>query len=1066
MPRQTLKILNFEGGRNDKVESRDIQDNELAEARNVDVSNPGYIGTSGIFTAASSIADNTTVGAFSANNANLYAFAHDYELAFTLLYDDGDEEIVVGDTITGADSGASGVVVKVTNSGGWTNGTGTLYLINVTGSGETAPFTNSEELIRTGGSPTAANANSTGSAPAVSTSPVVVLSDAEKVDFQDEATNLWYTSVLDLGTSTSNNITNYYYYDGALRVSDGNHANTGNTPQWFGHIKKDMMENILAYDESAGTNKPKLNTWVKDTLAPGAPVSSTQPLRVYDSYSEAYPAANGKVLLKFRERTADALAITAITVSSDTNTATATCSNHSSLGFGSGNKIVISGTAHNNGEHEIIGTPSNTTFTFQPTVADGETTILSGTELVQTGDMSGSTGWTAGAGWDVNSTTAGKARYDGSQDNATLDATLNSPQLEAGKHYRLTFTVATADLQLTIEDIDSSNTLIAKTTYATGATHTVTLSPTVSSAGIRLKADNDGAASDLDDVSLQENTGVVRKDTDALNDDLKDKWAFGMSYVYDKEQESLITTGHKWDGEDVSDSDFNEMGLLSTTNYVIDWTSYVNEPECFFSFIYDSRLRMWPIRIKGFKIYMKRVGNSGSEGDWMLFSVVDFEKGQYRVVAGADTWKSLHQHSSNIYQVNNTTSLDEVTNSPLDTYESENFFPPDVDTISASWKTATVVNRTTYAGNVLVDGRTYPDRIIKSALLKPDVFPNSPAYQVDVLASDGDEITHLQGLGDRLFVFKKKSLTVINTAGQSGDFIEATMPNLGAASSRHVCLAEGGVAWINGTGLYFFDGQSTTNLIEDKFKADDWFGFFGTSGLGVFPCIGYSPKDRKLIIKIFNSAYFNYGYTYDFKNKSFMGLAQMHTINVNLSNMVLVPLINELITAQHTGTTASFKKWSSAPQTTVALTHGGTGISTFGFEIRTKDFDFGEPGVRKKIYKVYITYQTGAGSSSESDIAVAYQVNGGFSGTDLTPGILSSLKQFKAVSDCTVDTGVCYLDESKSVWTTAVMRPNVSSEANNIYSFQLFLYHKSGQVVNQNFKINDITIVYRIKPVR
>ena len=268
MPKkQTWKILRWDGGRNDKWDPRDIADNEIAQGNNVDISQPGFIQTGGSFTAASSIS-NLVLSDSERYGNGLYAFAHDYEVAFTLTYDTGSAAISVGDTVTGASSGTTGVVINNVISSGSTGGgdaAGTLYLINVTASGESQPFTSNEDL-NVGGAKKAealaAGDTRYGEAPAVSTSPVVVMNDVEKVDLQDEATNLWYEDVLDLGSITGANAVemNYYFYDGALRAADGNHANTSNIPQWFGHIKKDMMSGLLASDESASANKPKINS--------------------------------------------------------------------------------------------------------------------------------------------------------------------------------------------------------------------------------------------------------------------------------------------------------------------------------------------------------------------------------------------------------------------------------------------------------------------------------------------------------------------------------------------------------------------------------------------------------------------------------------------------------------------------------------------------------------------------------------------------------------------------------------------------------------------------------------
>ena len=48
MPRKrTQKILRFEGGVNTKLNPRDLAENELADATNIGLYNPGYIETSG-----------------------------------------------------------------------------------------------------------------------------------------------------------------------------------------------------------------------------------------------------------------------------------------------------------------------------------------------------------------------------------------------------------------------------------------------------------------------------------------------------------------------------------------------------------------------------------------------------------------------------------------------------------------------------------------------------------------------------------------------------------------------------------------------------------------------------------------------------------------------------------------------------------------------------------------------------------------------------------------------------------------------------------------------------------
>ena len=92
------------------------------------------------------------------------------------------------------------------------------------------------------------------------------------------------------------------------------------------------------------------------------------------------------------------------------------------------------------------------------------------------------------------------------------------------------------------------------------------------------------------------------------------------------------------------------------------------------------------------------------------------------------------------------------------------------------------------------------------------------------------------------------------------------------------------------------------------------------------------------------------------------------------------------------------------------------------FEYRTKDIDFGEPGLKKKIYKVVISHKGGS-----EDLTVYYGKNGsstinGSFNSDTTPLSYSSN------------------------WTSTVLIPTTTADANNIYSFQLKI--ASGGVVS------------------
>tara|TARA_R110002020_G_scaffold58052_2_gene159388 strand:- start:800 stop:3559 length:2760 start_codon:yes stop_codon:yes gene_type:complete len=115
--------------------------------------------------------------------------------------------------------------------------------------------------------------------------------------------------------------------------------------------------------------------------------------------------------------------------------------------------------------------------------------------------------------------------------------------------------------------------------------------------------------------------------------------------------------------------------------------------------------------------------------------------------------------------------------------------------------------------------------------------------------------------------------------------------------------------------------------------------------------------------------------------------------------------------------------------------------------LRTKDFDFGAPGVKKKIYKVYITYK-GTGNGMQ----VRYVTNGELES--------NNYRQFDSTTLEAVD---------RNSWNVAELKPAVSAQASNVNSFALIIHNDDASDPapnNATFEINDISIVYRLKNVK
>ena len=128
-----------------------------------------------------------------------------------------------------------------------------------------------------------------------------------------------------------------------------------------------------------------------------------------------------------------------------------------------------------------------------------------------------------------------------------------------------------------------------------------------------------------------------------------------------------------------------------------------------------------------------------------------------------------------------------------------------------------------------------------------------------------------------------------------------------------------------------------------------------------------------------------------------------------------------------------------------ASSGGGPSIS-----IKTKDIDFGEPSVRKKIYKVYVSYK-GDGDS----VTVQYAVNGD---TDAVAPFYRTTAD--GSSDKTNSDTTPLLNSNVDDWIKAELKP--VSSVNNINSFQLIF----GGTAETDFEINDISIVYRVKNIK
>ena len=412
-------------------------------------------------------------------------------------------------------------------------------------------------------------------------------------------------------------------------------------------------------------------------------------------------------------------------------------------------------------------------------------------------------------------------------------------------------------------------------------------------------------------------------------------------------------------------------------------------------------------RISGSRLYWKVEEND----NYFLIGELDFIDKGFKWLPESDTNAYVFADTSDATApILSKTSLVKgiypTSANTIDTFKTNNGFSSEVPSVDAQYKTAVVQGRRVYIGNVKQDGKTNPDRMIKSQVNRFDTFPKGMG-DVDVVIRDGENIVKLEAFADRILQFKERSLYIINVS-ETVDFLEDTYNNKGCSFPYHVTKTDFGIAWFNDFGVYFYDGKQVTNLLEKNgmrlISESDWGTFIkdGTDDTDMSSAhIGYIPKKRQLLIKNENKDVF----IYDFVLRAWMKGSSKITINTNMTNFSL-------------DGNQDLMYLSNIDSDVMTWNPDAAASSSFVYQSR--DIDFGESSVRKKIYKVYVTYKTGA----TTNVQVKYDTNGTTTfdkvfqnGTNFTSNVLDNA--------------------GSGEWVQATLKPNTSSESNNIYSFAL-----------------------------
>jgi hypothetical protein len=437
-------------------------------------------------------------------------------------------------------------------------------------------------------------------------------------------------------------------------------------------------------------------------------------------------------------------------------------------------------------------------------------------------------------------------------------------------------------------------------------------------------------------------------------------------------------------------------------------------------------------RISGANLYYVEydIDDNPLDTDKKLLAEVDLERGIKKV--GGETWDpwGADEATESGYEsprnATHTAFLQIMDPPVLETFSTKAGYDEHQKLKKIKFKTGTVMNRRSYVGNVKITNSAdkdikHSDRIYKSEPNMPDVF--TEYGYVDVAINDGESITALASFGDILLQFKESTMYLINCT-QEIEYLEDTSRFRGVWGQGAVCETDEGIVWVNKFGLFLFDGKEIIPLIDKKINPENW-----NTVIGAKPLVGYAPLERSVLI-VGDSDAASKGYTFSMVTKGFTYLTGS-TGSANLFPNDITNLINSkdgvLSWYDDTGTDVTERKWDAA-------------TSDVYIDIQTRDQDFKDPARRKMVKNVYLTYKV---PDDGTVPAIKFRTNGGTTDYAFNSALLSA-------------------DSVAVNWNTIVLKPNTSSQANNVYSFQVRLYG----AVDESFEINDINVVYRDKVLK
>ena len=290
--------------------------------------------------------------------------------------------------------------------------------------------------------------------------------------------------------------------------------------------------------------------------------------------------------------------------------------------------------------------------------------------------------------------------------------------------------------------------------------------------------------------------------------------------------------------------------------------------------------RGWPPGAIGFKIYLVGAGQGAVKAieDPFWFATVYFNPTRKsRLFDGTELSFSVTD------TVDMAATFAKIDTIPANTYEDTTAGVKieyvDKDFNNTLFGASCSVGGMAYIANIrqrdLNTGKStiFGDKIVRchdhANTPKPTFYPLIGTNILNVgLADDGNKVVEMLSMDDQVFIFKEDRVYVMQAEYPSEKII-ATLNGVGIINKSAATKTIAGIAWVNESGCYTYDGENLNNLMKGQISKLKWSENFAN-----FANIGFSQPDQTMIcVGQYRT------YIYSFTDEHWVESDAIHSIN-------------------------------------------------------------------------------------------------------------------------------------------------------------------------------------------